>query len=97
MPVAPDFDLYACAISSFVGSLGGTWPDTIVALIAASNISAGTESFTISSDVEFGSQVTLRPVVNTIGFVSVSTGRCSLKTAEGLCSRVRTPGSADKW
>jgi hypothetical protein len=59
-----------------LNSMGCTWPDAIVALIADSNISAGTESFTISSDVEFGSQVTLRPVVNTIGFVSVSTGRC---------------------
>ena len=59
VPPSPDFDLYASAISSFVGSLGCTWANAIMALIAAVNIRTGTESFTILSDVGFRLRVPL--------------------------------------
>lgn len=59
MPPSPLFDLYASAISSFVGSFGGVWANASIALTAASNISAETESFTISFYVTFASEVTL--------------------------------------
>ena len=44
---------------AFVGSFGGAWANAIVALIAASNTSAGMESFTALFDVTPGTKVAL--------------------------------------
>lgn len=66
VPPSPDFDRYASAISSFVGSFGGAWANT--ALNAAS-ISAGTESFTPVFDVRLTSAVALASCRKRTGFV----------------------------